>query len=173
MRRGKQLRKRVDVEIGPTGPRLKFSEGSEQVVAETFVSMLTHYVLANDSELEVPGMVLDSLERLRQRLQDAMVRLTQDPQARKYLQRIERACADYVHRHPRREIKRMDEAMDPNAFDDLLRMRVEIAEAVADVLDDYKLPQAKELLNFIEFEAAAEPVWFALSCAVGVNWLLR
>ena len=161
MRRGKQLRKRIDVEIGPTGPRLKLSEASEHVVAETFVAMQTHYVLANDGALEVPGMVLDSLARLRQRLQDAMVRLTQDPHAREPLQRIERACAAYVHRHPRREVVRMDETLDPDAFDDLLKMRVEIAEAVADVLDDYKLPQAQELLNFIEFEAPAEPVWLA------------
>jgi hypothetical protein len=161
LKRGKDLGHRTRVEIGPTGPRVTFSQSAQKIVDDVFIDFQSRHVLWEDGELELPRRVEQSLQQMRGLCVDARQRLAgKEPLLSEPLDRIEQAFARFVHAHPAEEgMVDFSNPLDPAVLDDLLEMRVAVAEIVNDVYGQTGLPSAQALLNRIKFDRPPESPW--------------
>lgn len=162
LRRAQQLRDRTHVSgMGRTGPTLTFGAGDRDVLNDVFVQLRSKYVLHNEGQLEMAASVASSLQEIREIAVAARRQLPAGSDAHEPLKRIEAACATFIHRHPGIERRDFSEPVDGAELDDLFELRLEIAEAVGDVLDSDGLPAAQDLFNFIETDRAPETPWLS------------
>jgi hypothetical protein len=159
--RGEDLRRRANVEVSLTGPRLAFGESARKIVDGVFVDFQARGVLYVEGEFELPDRVENSLQQMRRICVAARQRLAgEEPALSEPLDRIEQACGSFVHRHPAVQgMVDFSKPLSPTVLDDLFQLRIEIAEAVRDVYEQTGLPSAQALLNRIEVDRAPRSPW--------------
>lgn len=161
LRRGEDLRKRTRVEIGPTGPRLSFATSAQKVIDDVMIDFQSRAVLWEEGEFELPQRVEKSLNEMRKLCVTARQALAgTEPFLSEPLDRIEQACSRFVHRHPAAEgAVDFGKPLAPDVLEDLLALRVEIAE-IADALHRATgLPSAQQLLKRINFDELPRSPW--------------
>jgi hypothetical protein len=164
LKRGKELRDRANVEIAATGPKVGFADGALTIVDDVMIDFQARHVLYEEGDFEVPRWVNASLDEMRKVCVDARKELPgREPLLSEPLDRIEQACGKFVHRHPAPDTVDFHEPLAPEVLDDLLELRVEIAEIVDQIYRETGLPSAQQLLNRIEFARAPSSPWPGLS----------
>lgn len=161
MNRGKDLKQRATVEVGPTGPKVAFGESARKIADDVFIDFQSRGVLYVEGEFELPDRVEKSLQEMRGVCVDARQRLAgTEPALSEPLDRIEQACARFVHRHPA-TVGGADfsKPLSEDLLEDLFQLRIEIAEVVSDLYEQTGLPSAQALLNRIEFDRSPESPW--------------
>jgi hypothetical protein len=161
LKRGEDLRHRMTVELGASGPKLAFGESARKVLDDVFVDFQARWVLYAEGEFELPDRVENSLQQMRGICVGARQRLAgEEPALSAPLDRIEQACGRFVHRHPAVQgVVDFSKPLSAGTLDDLLQLRLEIAEAVNDVYEETGLPSAQALLNRIEFDRQPQSPW--------------
>ena len=161
LNRGKDLRHRATVEVGPTGPKVSFGESAQTIADNVFIDLQSRAVLYEEGEFELPDRVEYSLQEMRGVCVAARQRLAgKEPLLSEPLDRIEQTCGRFVHRHPAVPGSvDFSRPLPEDVLDDLFRLRIEIAEVVADLYGQTGLPSAQALLNRIEFERPPESPW--------------
>jgi hypothetical protein len=163
--RGRDVAQRANVEIGPSGPKISFSASARKIVDDVFIDFQSRFVLYEDGELELPERVERSLQEMRRLCVQARKELAGDePALSEPLDRIAQACGRFVSRHPAVPGPAdMSKPLSGAVLDDLLELRVEIAETVDRVYRETGLPSAQALLNRIEFRKEPRSPWLGYS----------
>jgi len=65
LQRGRDLRARAEVEIGPTGPKIAFGNSALKIVDDVFIDFQGRAVLYEDGVFELPHEVQRSLNEMR------------------------------------------------------------------------------------------------------------
>jgi hypothetical protein len=162
LEQGKDLKDRANLEIGPTGPKVAFAESALAIVDDVMIDFQARHVLYEESQFEAPHLVNGSLNDMRKQCVDARKNLSgTEPTLSEPLDRIEQVCGRFVHRHPAPEaqIADLSKPLAPNVLDDLLELRLKVAEVVDEIYRQTGLPSAQQLFNRIEFDAAPESPW--------------
>jgi hypothetical protein len=162
LERGKDLKDRANLEIGPTGPKVSFDDSALAIVDDVMIDFQARHVLYEEGEFEVPHLVNGSLNDMRKECVEARQKLAgREPTLSEPLDRIEQMCGRFVHRHPAPDegVADLTKPLAPNVLDDLLELRVQIAEVVDDIYRQTGLPSAQQLFNRIEFDTAPASPW--------------
>ena len=142
------------------GPTLVIGESERRVLGRVFTEMQSHWVLHNDGALEMGAAVVESLSEIRGITTKARLDLAdENSDGHEPLKKIEAACARFIHGHPAIDRRDFNKPIDPSELEDLYEVRIEIAEAVRDVLDADGLKSAQDLFNFIEIEREPSTPW--------------
>lgn len=160
--RGKDLRERATVDIGPTGPKVAFTESALAIVDDVMIDFQARHVLYEEGQFEVPRLVNGSLNEMRRVCVQARQKLAgKEPWLSEPLDLMEQACGKFVHRHPPPDegVADFSKPLAPDALDDLLELRIMIAEVVDRIYRETGLVSAQHLLNRIEFDAAPSSPW--------------
>lgn len=155
------MAQRANVEVSASGPTVSFSASARAIVDDVFINFQSRYVLYEDGALELPDRVERSLQEMRGLCVAARQRLAGDePALSEPLDRIAQACGRFVARHPAvAGVADMSQPLSGAVLDDLLELRVEIAEAVDRVYRQTGLPSAQSLLNRIDFQREPKSPW--------------
>jgi hypothetical protein len=162
LQRGSDLRARTSLEISATAQTVAFGDSARKIVDDVFIDFQSRAVLYAEGDFELPHWVNMSLNEMRKLCVAARQQLAgQEPRLSEPLDRIEQACGRFVHRHPSSidRVADMSKPLAADVLDDLLQLRLEIAEVVDAVYRETGLPSAQALLNRIEFDRAPESPW--------------
>ena len=163
LKRGSDLRHRASLEIGPTGPKVAFADSALKIIDDVLIEFQSKAVLYEEWEFESPQLVNGSLNDMRRVCVSARQRLSgKEPLLSAPLDEVEQICGRFVHRHPAvAGIADMSKPLPADVMDDLLELRVEIAEIVDGIYRETGLPSAQHLFNRIEFEKEPRAPWLA------------